>query len=141
MTVLADTGFAMPGASLFIWEGVTQYLTPEAVHGTFEQLRSVAAGQPSGLHLRPAGLHRRHESPWRRSGLPEVPEAPAGLEDRDGTRSSVEEILRGYGWRVVEQVGPSYYRDTYIRPTGRTISASPIEWTACGGAFGTSRSR
>jgi len=31
---------------------------------------------------------------------------------------------------VVEQAGPSYYRDLYIRPTGRTIAASPIEWTA-----------
>ena len=39
-------------------------------------------------------------------------------------------LLDEYGWRLVEQAGPSYFRDTYIRPTGRTLSASPLEWTA-----------
>ncbi len=41
----------------------------------------------------------------------------------------VGERLAEYGWRLVEQAGPSYFRDTYIRPTGRTVRASPIEWT------------
>lgn len=129
MTVLADNGFRDTGRSLFIWEGVTQYLTPEAVHGTFEQLRSVVPGSRlvftyvrqdfiDGTNLHGAESvyrkFRKRRQVWKTGMEPE----------------RVEEILRGYGWRVVEQVGPSYYRDLYIRPTGRTISASPIEWTA-----------
>ena len=45
-------------------------------------------------------------------------------------REDVGDLLDEYGWRLVEQAGPSYFRDTYIRPTGRTLSASPLEWTA-----------
>lgn len=129
MTVLADNGFRDTGRTLFIWEGVTQYLTPEALHRTFEQLRAVSPGSRliftyvrqdfidgTDLHGAEAVYRRfRQRSQVWKSGL--EPER-------------VEEVLRGYGWRVLEQVGPSYYRDLYIRPTGRTISASPIEWTA-----------
>lgn len=129
MQVLADNGFRDTGRTLFIWEGVTQYLTPEAVHGMFEQLRAVAPGSRliftyvrqdfiDGTNLHGAeAVHRRfrrRRQIWK-----------SGMEPE-----RVEEILRGYGWAGVEQVGPSYYRDLYIRPTGRTISASPIEWTA-----------
>ncbi|PRC48514.1 SAM-dependent methyltransferase, partial [Mycobacterium sp. ITM-2017-0098] len=42
----------------------------------------------------------------------------------------VGDLLADYGWRLVEQAGPSYFRDTYIRPTGRDVAASPLEWTA-----------
>lgn len=129
MSALADNGFGDSGRTLFIWEGVTQYLTPEALHRTFEQLRAVTPGSRliftyvrqdfiDGTNLHGAeAVYRRFR---RRSQI-----WKSGLEPE-----RVEEILRGYGWRVLEQVGPSYYRDLYIRPTGRTISASPIEWTA-----------
>lgn len=129
MTVLADNGFRDTGRSLFIWEGVTQYLTPQALHGTFEQLRAVVPGSRlvftyvrqdfiDGTNLHGAEAvyrkFRRRRQVWKSGMAPE----------------NVEEILRGYGWRVIEQAGPSYYRDLYIRPTGRKIGASPIEWTA-----------
>ena len=129
MTALADIGFHDTGRTLFIWEGVTQYLTPEAVHGMFEQLRAVAPGSRliftyvrqdfiDGTNLYGAEAvyrkFRRREQVWKSGFEPE----------------RVEAILRGYGWRLFEQAGPSYYRDRYIRPAGRKISASTIEWTA-----------
>lgn len=129
MTVLAANGFRDRGRTLFIWEGVTQYLTPDAVHAMFEQLRTVVPGSRliftyvrqdfiDGTNLHGAEAvyrkFRRRRQVWK-----------SGLEPE-----RVEEILRGYGWAVIEQAGPSYYRDLYIRPTGRKISASPIEWTA-----------
>ena len=129
MTVLADNGFRDTGRTLFIWEGVTQYLTPETVHSMFEQLRAVEPGSRlvftyvrqdfiDGTDLHGAdAVHRkfrRRRQVWK-----------SGMEPE-----RVEETLREYGWAVVEQAGPSYYRDLYIRPTGRGISASPIEWTA-----------
>jgi methyltransferase (TIGR00027 family) len=129
MKALADNGFHDTGRTLFIWEGVTQYLTPEAVHGMFEQLRAVAPGSRliftyvrqdfiDGTNLYGAeGLYRKfrkRSQVWKSGFEPE----------------RVEEILRGYGWRLFEQAGPSYYRDLYIRPAGRKISASTIEWTA-----------
>lgn len=129
LSVLADNGFRNTGTTLFVWEGVTQYLTPEAVHSTFEQLREVAPGSRliftyirqdfidgTNLHGGQSVYRRfRGRNPvWKFGFEPE----------------RLEEILRGYGWRLNEQAGPSYFRDIYIRPTGRTLSASPIEWTA-----------
>lgn len=129
MTVLAHSGFRDTGRTLFIWEGVTQYLTPAALHATFEQLRAVTPGSRliftyvrqdfiDGTNLYGArSLYRRfrqRRQVWKTGFAPE----------------RVEEMLTGYGWRLIEQAGPSYYRDTYIRPTGRTLSASPIEWAA-----------
>lgn len=128
MTALAANGFHDTGNSLFIWEGVTQYLSPEALHATFDQLRAVTPGSRliftyvrqdfiDGTNLYGArSLYRRFRQRreiWKSGFVPE----------------QVEEILAGYGWRLIEQAGPSYYRDTYIRPTGRKLSASPIEWS------------
>lgn len=129
MTALADNGFRDTGRTLFIWEGVTQYLTPAALHATFQQLRAVAPGSRliftyvrqdfiDGTNLYGSrSLYRRfrqRRQVWKSGFVPE----------------RVEEVLTGYGWRLLEQAGPSYYRDTYIRPTGRALSASPIEWSA-----------
>lgn len=129
MTTLADNGFRDTGRTLFVWEGVTQYLTPAAVHAMFEQLRAVESGSRliltyvrqdfiDGTNLHGAEAiyrkFRRRSQVWKSGMVPE----------------HLEEVLRGYGWRVIEQAGPSYYRDLYIRPTRRKISASPIEWTA-----------
>ena len=126
---LRQHGFRDTGRTLFIWEGVSQYLSPAAVQGTLMQLRTTAPGNRlvftyirqdflDGANLYgAAGVYRRFrgQEPVWKSGF--VPEALA-------------ETLHGLGWRVLEQVGPGYYRDTYIRPSGRTIGASPIEWAA-----------
>ena len=39
-------------------------------------------------------------------------------------------FIRSYGWQVVEQAGPGYYQQRYIRPAGRELSASDLELTA-----------
>jgi methyltransferase (TIGR00027 family) len=129
MSTLAANGYSAAGRTLFVWEGATQYLTAEAVHATFEQLRNAAPGSRliftyvrqdfiDGVNLYGAETvyrrFRQRSQVWKTGFDPE----------------RLDEVLRGYGWRLSEQAGPSYYRDTYIRPTGRTISASPVEWTA-----------
>lgn len=129
MAVLAANGFRDTGRTLFIWEGVTQYLTPQAMHGMFAQLRAVMPGSRLIFtYIRQDfidGTHRYGAEALYRKFRGRSQVWKSGLDPE-----RVEETLRGYGWAVVEQAGPSYYRDLYIRPTGRTISASPIEWTA-----------
>ena len=128
MSALEAHGYRASGRTFFIWEGVTQYLTPETVRATLRQLSGAEAGsrliftyvrqdfidgtQRYGADA--AYLRFRQRSQLWKSGL--VPE-------------DVGELLADYGWRLVEQAGPSYFRDLYIRPTGRTLAASPIEWT------------
>lgn len=125
---LESHGYRSDQRTFFIWEGVTQYLTPEAVRATLAQLSDAAPGSRliftyvrqdfiDGTNTYGAeSVYRRfrkRREVWK-SGL--VPE-------------HVGDLLAGYGWRLVEQAGPSYFRDTYIRPSGRDVIASPIEWT------------
>ncbi|KWX59884.1 SAM-dependent methyltransferase [Mycobacterium sp. NAZ190054] len=129
LPALESHGYRRQQRTFFIWEGVTQYLTPDAVRATLAQLSAAAPGSRlvftyirqdfiDGTDLHGAdAVHRRflgRRQVWRSGMVPEL----------------VGEQLAEYGWRVVEQAGPSYFRDTYIRPAGRTVAASPIEWTA-----------
>lgn len=129
MSTLTAHGYRDTDRTLFIWEGVTQYLRPEAVAGTFDQLRHAAPGSRllftyvrsdfidgTNRYGSPA-LYRRtrqRNQLWKTGLQPE----------------RIEEMVNGYGWRLIEQAGPGYFRDTYIRPTGRRLAASAIEWTA-----------
>ena len=129
MATLHQAGYRDEGRTLFIWEGVTQYLSRDAVLATFEQIRQSRPGTRliftyvrqdfiDGVNLYDAQVlynkFSKRRQIWQTGFVPE----------------QLEEFLRGYDWRLIEQAGPGYYRDTYIRPTGRTISASPLEWTA-----------
>jgi hypothetical protein len=38
-------------------------------------------------------------------------------------------VLDGYGWRLVEQIGPDQIVQRYVQPTGRNLGASQVEWS------------
>ena len=126
---LAKHGYRADWSTFFIWEGVTQYLTEDAVRATFEYLRSAAPGSRlvftydrkdffDGRNLYGAkSLYRRvrvKRQVWLFGMLPE----------------DVDEFLSEYGWRLIENAGPDYLEQHYIRPSGRKLSASQIEWSA-----------
>lgn len=128
LPALQSHGYRSEQRTFFIWEGVTQYLSGDSVRATLRQLAAAAPGSRLVFtHVRQDfidgtqrygadALYRRfrqRRQVWK-SGL--VPE-------------EVGALLAEFGWRLVEQAGPSYFRDLYIRPTGRAVTASPIEWT------------
>jgi methyltransferase (TIGR00027 family) len=129
MATLAAHGYRRDARAFFIWEGVTQYLTPEAVAATLEQLRSVPAGSRldltyvqrdfiDGVDISGApSLYRRfreRNQVWK-----------FGLQPDE-----VPEFLGGFGWRVIDQMGPDQVIERYVRPAGRTMPASDLEWSA-----------
>jgi methyltransferase (TIGR00027 family) len=129
LTVLIEHGYRPESRTFFVWEAVTQYLTAEAVHATLTRLRSAAAGSRlvftyirrdfiDGINLYGAeALHRRfvqRQQLWH-FGLPP---------------QEVATFLARQGWRLSEQAGPDLIMHRYIEPTGRQLTASPIEWTA-----------
>jgi len=129
LDVLTGDGYRPDWRTFFVWEAVTQYLTPEAVHATLERLRPVASGSRmvftyvrkdfiDGLNRYGAdALYRRfrqRQHVWE-FGIP-----PA----------EVATFLSGHGWRLIEQAGPDLIVQRYVTPTGRNLLASPIEWSA-----------
>jgi methyltransferase (TIGR00027 family) len=129
LTALAEHGYRTDYRVFFIWEGVTQYLTEDAVRTTLEGLRPTAPGSRmvfsyvrrdfiDGTNL--YGSRTLYRSVRIRHQLWHF-----GI-DPDGVGTFLEE----YGWRLVEQVGPDELVERYVAPTGRNLEASQIEWSA-----------
>jgi methyltransferase (TIGR00027 family) len=126
---LTGQGYRTDARTFFIWEGVTQYLTEDAVRATLGSLQSAGPGSRlvftyvrrdfiDGVNLYDAALlykrFRQRHQVWR-----------FGLDP-----DAVSTFIAEYGWGLVEQAGPDYYLRNYIEPTGRSLTASQVEWTA-----------
>lgn len=125
---LAEAGFERDVRTLFIWEGVTQYISRDAIEDTLAWVASVAAPGSrlvfsyirkdviSGDGASPAErkVMARAESggaPWR-TGLD-----PAG----------VPALMERHGLEVVEEVGGEEYRERYLAPARRGLATLRAE--------------
>ena len=129
---LTEHGYRTDARTFFIWEGVTQYLTEDAVRATLGALQATARGagwcSPMSARTSSTGENmydaemlykrfRQRQQVWQ-----------FGLEPDE-----VAAFVAEYGWRLVEQAGPDYYLRNYIEPTGRDLTASHLEWSAYAG--------
>ncbi len=126
---LTGHGYRPDGRTFFIWEGVTQYLTGDAVRATLGALQPTPAGSRlvftyirkdfiDGVNMYDAAIlykrFRQRQQVWR-----------FGLDPDD-----VSAFIAEYGWQLDEQAGPDYFLRNYIEPTGRKLAASQLEWSA-----------
>lgn len=126
---LTEHGYATDARTFFVWEGVTQYLTEDAVRTTLAALQGAPAGSRlafsyvrrgfiDGVEMYGAKVlykrFRQRKQVWK-----------FGLEPDE-----IDAFVGVYGWRLLEQAGPDYYLQHYIRPAGRDLTASDLEWTA-----------
>jgi methyltransferase (TIGR00027 family) len=125
---LTGQGYRRDARTFFIWEGVTQYLTEDAVRATLTALQGAPAGSRlaftyvrkdfiDGADMYDSAIlykrFRQRQQVWR-----------FGLDP-----GAVSGVIAQYGWRLVEQAGPDYFLDHYLRPTGRNLGASQLEWS------------
>ncbi|SEH84360.1 methyltransferase, TIGR00027 family [Mycolicibacterium rutilum] len=128
-TTLAEHGYRAGHRAFVVWEGVTQYLTADAVHATLRQLSSL----PPGSRLTFSYVQRDFIDGANLYG---APSAYRRFRVRNqvwhfGLRpDEVAAFIGGHGWTLAEQAGPDYHVNHYIRPTGRRLAASDLEWTA-----------
>lgn len=126
---LAKAGHRGDDRTFFIVEGVTQYLTADAVRTTFDYLRGATPGSRlvftyvqrdfiDGTNMYGArSAYRRFREKqqlWK-----------FGLDPTEISRFVTE-----YGWQLIEQAGPDYFLRRYVAPAGRNLTASQLEWTA-----------
>jgi methyltransferase (TIGR00027 family) len=129
MAALESHGYRPEYRTFFAWEGVTQYLTEAALRATFTQLAQAAPGSRldftyvrrefiDGDELYGApGLYKRmrqRRQVWKFGLVPE----------------DVADFIAPYGWRLIEQAGPDEFMNRYVRPSGRTLATSQLEWSA-----------
>lgn len=129
LTSLAEHGYRTDYRAFFVWEGVTQYLTEDGVRRTLDGLRAAAPGSRLvftyvrrdfidgrnryGTRTLYRNVRERHQL-WH-----------FGLEPDE-----VAGFVGEYGWRLVEQAGPDELVARYVRPAGRNLGASQLEWSA-----------
>jgi methyltransferase (TIGR00027 family) len=127
--VLAEHGYRQDFRTFFIWEGVTQYLTEDAVRASFDYLKTAA----SSSRLVFTYVRRDFIDGQNLYDTPYTYRKMRGRSQlwRFGMRTEeVPDFLAQYGWRVIEQAGPDYLLQHYIRPAGRDLGASELEWSA-----------
>jgi methyltransferase (TIGR00027 family) len=129
MSALTVNGYRTDARTFFIWEGVTQYLTEDAVRATLGAVQGAPAASRlaftyvrrdfiDGTNMYDAAIlykrFRQRQHVWQ-----------FGLDPDD-----VSGFIAEYGWRLAEQAGSDYFLRHYIRPTGRNLGASQLEWSA-----------
>jgi methyltransferase (TIGR00027 family) len=116
----SGTAFNPAKPAIFIWEGVTQYISEEAVRQT---LAFVGKSAPGSILVFTYVLKSIIE---RRSDIPDADhlmdvvakQSPwiFGLEP-----SSVPDFLKSYHLSLIADVGNVEYREKYLRPLGRKL--------------------
>lgn len=121
--ILSAAGFQRGKRTLFIWEGVTQYITAEAVSSTLEFV-SGASGVGSGIvftYVRRGLIDGTARPDWfgpflsfaERVGSPLI----FGLDQVE-----MEQYLSDRGLRLIDDVGAAEYRDLYLKTLGREMN-------------------
>ena len=121
--VMTAAGFRGDLKAFFIWEGVTQYLTAEAVDRTFRYVSSAAAGGSEVVFTyvhqgiidgtARSKVDQRIMSSIQRRGTPWI----FGLAP-----STVAEYLTQRGLKLVEEVWAPDFRTRYLNPRGRQMT-------------------
>ena len=126
--VLRAAGFAKGRKTLFLWEGVTQYLTEGAVVETL-QFVSAVGGAVAFTYV-PQGIIDGSARPdWfealmsfaRRAGSPFI----FGLDPL-----RLESYLADLGLALIEDIGAVEYRQRYLVPLGRELNVFDAERVA-----------
>ena len=120
---LAAAGFQKGKKTLFIWEGVTQYLTAQAVNDTLEMVHRIS-GEGSAIIFT-----------WVRRGIIDGTDCPEWLERflplarRLGSpwlcgleAAELEGFLAERGFKLVDDVGAAEYQGLYLSQIDRNLS-------------------
>lgn len=125
--VLLDKGLDFSKPVIFIWEGVTQYITEEAVNNTLNFISRASTGSIVLFSYI----------------LKEVIDKSSKSIDTDfltnyfamGDQkwsfglnpSEASDFVKQYNLTIIKDVGASYYKENYLKPIGRSLPVSEIE--------------
>ncbi len=125
--VLTAQGYSFAQPTIFIWEGVTQYLSETAVRATLQSLsQAVPSSRLVFTYVRQSFIDGSDklglESFYKRMRTGSDPLWKFGLAPE-----AVADFIRPYGWKVVEQAGAAEWRQRYVLPAGRSDPVSELE--------------
>jgi len=125
---LKAAGYVLSAKTLFIWEGVTQYISRESIDNTLKYVAQAARGSRIVFSYVLNSFIDGSNIPKGLSGLYNLTinkDNPIWLcgFNPDG----IVEYLSKYSLHVIEDVGHREYLERYLNPRGRYLTAMEIE--------------
>ena len=126
-SVFAGTTFAPALPAVFIWEGVTQYISEESVRQTLTFIGKSAPGSVLAFtYVLKSVIEGRSQIPGADKMTERVARSNApwifGLDP-----STVADTLKPYHLTLIADVGNRDYQEKYLKPVGRTLFVSEVE--------------
>ncbi len=125
-TTLVANGYPAPTKTIFILEGVTQYLTGSGVRETFNFLSTA----PTGSRLVFTYTPEDFITGWELFGqdvLYEKMRVKNTIWRTGFDPETMDGFLGEYGWKILEHLGYDELGERYVRPTGRDLGWMAIE--------------
>lgn len=124
---LMDKGLNYSKPILFIWEGVTQYITEQAVDKTLTFISHAAQGSEVVFtYILKSFIDGSEDNQLANTmiSLLKADDKPFsfGLNPSDTTS-----FLNQYKLTLIEDVGKLYFQENYLKPLERELDISPIE--------------
>jgi methyltransferase (TIGR00027 family) len=123
--VLTSHGYPDGRKTFFIWEAVTQYLTEAGIRSTFNFLAKAPTGSRLIFtYVRKDFLEGQNFYGSKRFYKDFVLKKIFifGMEPE-----LLPAFIGEYGWKLVEDIGYDELASKYIKPTGRSLTSTPIE--------------
>ena len=131
--VLSTHGYSADLRTFFIWEAVSQFLTPKGMRTTLGFLSKAPAGSRLVFtYIRKDFLSGDNMYGQEKTYRLAVEKGywTFGLHPDE-----VSDFLVPYGWKIVEHLGYDELAETYLEPTGRKLSVLPIERLVLAGKY------
>lgn len=125
--VLMKAGFDKTKRTLFIWEGVTQYISEEALSRTFEYISSTCTGSRVVFtYVLESYLANPEMFPKHKNIIKLIEKS--GVRWINGLSPETMHVyLKAKGFNLIEDAGAPEYQERYLAPLGRVMDVMPIE--------------
>ena len=125
--VLQDKGLDISKPIFFIWEGVTQYITEEAVNNTMKFISKASPGSIVVATYILKSVIDGTSNMIGAEGLVNLFKAGGQAWSFGLNPSETSDFLNKYKLTLIEDVGITYYNENYLEPIGRKLDVSRIE--------------
>ena len=123
-TELNKAGYKLAIKTLFIWEGVTQYITKEAIESTLSYISQSKEGSRVVFTY---VLKEYIDNPGSVPELEALYKQTKKIWISGMDPSTMEDYLEKFGLKLLQDAGAEYYKEKYLKPLNREMNVMKIE--------------
>ena len=125
--VLKQNNFDYTKTTFIIWEGVTQYITKEAVERTFDFISRTAQGSSVVFTYILDSVVKKQSDIVGANELIQRFEKKNSSWQFGIEPTELKSLLEKYNLQILEDIGADYYEEKYLQPLNRQLDVTQIE--------------